>query len=225
MPGPEATIGAGAGAVAWKTCTPELRAICWGCGASVPGQTPLCHKLQNLGREPFTGLERRAVFSTPSWHGPPDGVCTPRAGLGPWVSTSRPHGCSQHRNLHDKDVAPARRALPCGRRSLSLAWSGWQAKPTAWCEAELGSGAQLWWGRQARGLRGLSTMLGRAQRRSAAQEGGSCLCSLHVPGGLHLYGMEGCKGPACAPPFPRLKSLAATQSWAGPGPHLWGWKC
>lgn len=35
MAGPEATVGAGAGAVAWKTCRPELRAICWGCG-------PLC---------------------------------------------------------------------------------------------------------------------------------------------------------------------------------------
>lgn len=79
-------------------------------------------------------------------------------------------------------------------------------------------------GRQVRGLRGLSTMLGRAQRRSAAGRV-AAVCSLHVPGGLHLHGMEGCKGPARAPPLPRQKSLAAPQSWVGPGPHLWGWKC
>lgn len=66
-------------------------------------------------------------------------------------------------------------------------------------------------------------MLERAQRRPVTLVGSSCPCPLQVPGGQHLCGMEGCEGPALAPPLPRLKSLAAPQGWAGLGPHLWGW--
>lgn len=65
-------------------------------------------------------------------------------------------------------------------------------------------------------------MLGGTLSRSATLVGGSCPCPLQVPGGRHLCGMEGGKGPALAPPLPRPKSLALPQGSAGPGPHLRG---